>query len=92
MASLMYNTYTKYIRIEENTMIKISPIDSIKTVKNGVQKINKMDKSGLPHEMPLIEEKEQKLINMLHPGTPFYRAKQEIQTILNTKFDTFNKG
>uniref|UniRef100_UPI00402726F2 hypothetical protein n=1 Tax=Candidatus Scatousia sp. TaxID=3085663 RepID=UPI00402726F2 len=73
-------------------MIKISPIDSIKTVQKGVQKINKVEKSGLPREMPLTEEKEQKIINMLHPGTQFYRAKQEIQTILNTKFDTFNKG
>lgn len=43
----------------------------------------------LPKEMP-VPPNESKIIGLLHEGTPFYEALEQIQTTLSTKFNNFN--
>mgnify|MGYP000175467801 CR=1 FL=1 len=72
-------------------MTRIPPIGSLRTAGKVVSQVNKTAKNILPHELPLPDKRESQLINLLHPGTPLYNAKQEIQTTLNTHFKSFNK-
>ena len=72
-------------------MTRIPPIGSSVTAGKVVSKITEKTKNGLPWELHLTDRKEQDLINMLHPGTPFYNAKNQIQETLNTQFDSFIK-
>lgn len=72
-------------------MTRIPPIGSSVTAGKVVSKITEKTKYVLPKELPLTDKREQDLINMLHPGTPFFNAKNQIQESLNTKFDTFIK-
>lgn len=72
-------------------MTRIPPIGSSVTAAKVVSKNLRGTTSGLPHELPLPNRKEQDLINMLHPGTPFFNAKKEIQESLTKTKDIFNK-
>lgn len=72
-------------------MTRIPQIGSSVTACKVVSKITEKTKNGLPKELPLTDKREQDLINMLHPGTPFFNAKQEIQESLTKTYDTFCK-
>lgn len=73
-------------------MVKIPPIGSANTVNKVVSKATKLSpKSGLPKELPLTDSREAQLINMLHPGTPFYNSKLNIQTSLENEYKNINK-
>ena len=72
-------------------MTRIPPIGSSVTAAKVVSKNSTKTPSGLPHELPLPNKKEQDLINMLHPGTPFFNAKKEIQESLTKTKDIFHK-
>ncbi len=68
-------------------MVRIPPIGSANTVTKVVSKTKNLSpKSGLPKELPLKDSREANLINMLHPGTPFYNSKANIQIQLDNEY------
>lgn len=68
----------------------IPPIGAVQTGRKVVTAAEKVAKNVLPKEMPLPPN-ESKIIDMLHPSSSYYKALDQIQTTLLTKFDNLHK-
>lgn len=68
----------------------IPPIGAVQTGRKVVTAAEKVAKNVLPKEMPLPPN-ESKIIDMLHPGSDYFKALEEIQTTLLTKFYNLHK-
>mgnify|MGYP000159816127 FL=1 len=69
--------------------IKINPVKTINSAKQGITKKVVKGASGLPLEEPLTSYKDQRLAEMLDPSAPMQNALRKIETatqIITSKF------
>ncbi len=69
--------------------IKINPVKTITSAKQGIAKKVVKGTSGLPLEEPLTSYKDQRLADMLDPSAPMQNALRKIETatqIITAKF------